>query len=328
MHALGVTMTTARGEAPGKVILLGEHAAVYGYPTLAIPVHARSASATIELSAGGRIELIAEDIGERWQSGSGRSGRLGPLAEVAEAALRSLSSPQTGLKARLSSTIPVGCGMGSSASVAIALIRAIAAASGRSLAAEEIAQLAMISERGFHGNPSGIDAEVIARNEPVLFIKGKGAASVRLGQASFRFVVANSGIASSTASVVGDVGKAYRKMQARYNAIFSQMGDLAVIGRDALERGAADRLGPLMSRAHELLREIDVSSPKLDALVEAAMGAGALGAKLSGAGRGGNVIALLKSQADERSVRDALVGAGATDICVESLGLAAREGKP
>lgn len=320
-------MAAARGEAPGKIILLGEHAAVYGYPALAIPVHARRARATVELAPGGTIELRAEGIGESWRSGAGQSSRLSPLAEAAEATLRFLGAPHTGLLARLSSTIPVACGMGSSAAVSVALVRAIAAALGRSLSAAEVAELVMVSERGFHGNPSGIDAEVISRDKPILFVKGQAAEVITPGASSFQFLVANSGIPSSTASVVGDVSQAYKRNEVRYAAIFREMADLAIAGRAALERGTPRMLGRLMTRAHKLLQDIEVSTAALDALVDAALAAGAAGAKLSGAGRGGHVVAVLDSSSDAAAVRHALVSAGAVDVCVECLDPVAVEAK-
>jgi mevalonate kinase len=312
-------MTAARGEAPGKVILLGEHSAVYGYPALAIPVHGRKAVATVAPAPDGKMTLCAEGIGECWRSGANHSSRLGPLADTAAAALRLFRASETGVRVNLSSTIPVGCGMGSSAAVSVALVRAIAAALGRSVSSDELSRLVMISERGFHGNPSGIDAAVIARDEPVLFTKGRGVMPVRPAGAAFRFLIANSGIPSSTASVVGDVARDREANRERYEAIFREMGDLAVAGKGALESGGVAALGNLMNRAHELLREIGVSTAKLDAMADGALRAGAAGAKLSGAGRGGNAIALLQSQADESAVREAFQEAGAVDICVERL---------
>ena len=185
----------------------------------------------------------------------------------------------------------------------------------------------MVSERGFHGNPSGIDAEVISRDVPILFVKGQAAEVITPGASSFQFLIADSGIPSSTASVVGDVSQAYKRDEVRYAAIFREMGDLAVAGRAALETGTPRMLGRLMTRAHKLLQEIAVSSARLDALADAAMSAGAAGAKLSGAGRGGNVIAVLNSPADRAAVRHALTSAGAVDVCAECLEPAAVEAK-
>jgi mevalonate kinase len=130
--------------------------------------------------------------------------------------------------------------------------------------------------------------------------------------APLRFVVADTGVRSSTKVAVGDVRRQYSQQPAKFARIFDECGRIAKAARQAIEIGDTKLVGKLMTENHAWLQKMTVSSPELDTLVDAALHAGALGAKLSGAGRGGNMIALVNDDAGETAVRDALQKAGAT----------------
>ena len=134
----------------------------------------------------------------------------------------------------------------------------------------------------------------------------------------FTLAIADSGIASPTKIAVGDVRRAWEQEPARFEALFDRVAAVVEAARSAIAAGEPERLGPLMDENHALLREIGVSCPELDALVAAARGAGALGAKLSGGGRGGNMIALV-TEATASQVADALRAAGAVNVIVSTV---------
>ncbi len=318
---------TSVRSAPGKVILLGEHAVVYGRRAIAIPVTGRCAEASVQVHAAGPVRLEAPQIGELWRSDGRASSLLAPLGELVFAALRHFDAEGAGLTARLRSTIPMAAGMGSGAAVAVALVRAIAAALDRPSSHEEVTRLAMIAERGFHGNPSGIDVEVTARGEPIVFSKADGARPVLPAAADFHFVLADTGVAAATAAVVGAVAAGFTEAPERYETAFDELDALATKGCDAIESGDAAELGPLMDQAQSVLAAIGVSSPEIEALVRAARNAGAAGAKLAGAGRGGHVIAIVLSPNDIPAVERACIDAGAADTCVTKLLRVPREAK-
>jgi mevalonate kinase len=316
-------MKTFSGRAVGKVILLGEHAVVYGHPALAIPICDRQAEVSLHLDSSSAIRIEAPAIGEAWSSEAARGSRLAPLGTMAREALRLFGAPDRGFTATITSAIPQSAGMGSSAAVSVALARAIAAALAHSLKTEELRELAMAAERGFHGNPSGIDAEVVIREHPILFDRYRGARTLKPAKQPFHFLIANSGERAggkSTSALVAAVADARRKDTPRYDAIFWEMGWLATAGKAVLEAGTAEQLGMVLTQAHTLLAEIGVSSAKIDKLLWAALSSGAAGAKLSGAGLGGNIVVVLSSSEDEDKVSRALQRAGAVDIIAARLG--------
>jgi mevalonate kinase len=150
----------------------------------------------------------------------------------------------------------------------------------------------------YHGTPSGIDNTVIAFEKPVYFVKDLSCEVFWVGVA-FQLVIADTGIQSPTREVVADLRSRYEADPEYYRPLFDQVGQITLRARAAIESGRAPELGALMDDNHALLQQMGVSSPALDRLVTAARQGGALGAKLSGAGWGGNVIALVT--ADSRS---------------------------
>jgi len=302
-----------RGEAPGKVILCGEHAVVYGRPALAVPllgVHAE-AEVTSGLPGTGLV-ICALDLGEECALRAAAADH--PLAALARLTLSHLGLPEPDWRVTIHSTIPVASGMGSGAAVSAALVRALAAAAGQGLPAEQVSALVYEAEKFYHGTPSGIDNTVIAYGRPVYFVRGQPPQTIPIGR-PFALAVADTGVRSSTRAVVAAVRSAWEREPARYDALFDRIAEIVQVAARALAAGMPERLGPLMDENHTLLREIGVSSPELDALVAAARAAGAGGAKLSGAGRGGNVIALVTEQTAGQVVA-ALQAAGAARVMV------------
>lgn len=216
------------------------------------------------------------------------------------------------------STIPVAGGLGSGAAVATALVRALSAYLGHSLDAGAISSLVYRTEELFHGTPSGIDNTVVAYEQAVYFGRGQPIERVKIPR-PFWLAIADSGVPSLTKASVGDVRAAWQREPEGYERWFDEIGEIVARARLALESGEVEALGPLMNANQRVLRRLDVSSPEIETLVDAALSAGANGAKLSGGGRGGNVIAVIRAGQADR-VRQALLAAGATNVIVTQVG--------
>ena len=312
--------TAVSARAPGKVILLGEHAVVYGQAAIAAPVAARWCEATVRPDGRGHgVVIEAPQLKAVWDASRADASPIAPLGEAALACLTRWGAEGMALGVRIESNIPPASGMGSGAAAAVALVRALARALGRTPQVEEVVDLAMVAERRFHGNPSGVDVQVVARRAPIWFTRAAGPEPLRPVRAAFHFVAADTGVPSPTGAVVREVSEAREREPARHGALFARIGGLVAAGRAALEAGGPEDLGPLMDRCHEALREVGVSCSEIERLVAAARAAGALGAKLSGAGRGGHVLALARSPKHAAEVAAACRAAGARDDCIFDL---------
>ncbi len=301
--------------APGKVILVGEHAVVYGRPAVAIPVFQVRARASVETGdAGQGIVIVAADLGRTFAAGRGAADpEVLPLEAAVLGVLHHLHLPlEHDLTITVSSTIPIARGLGSGAAVATAMVKALALHFSATLSAEEVSQLVYEVERLHHGTPSGIDNTVIAYERPVYFVRGEGLQTFPVGR-PLQLVIADTGVVSSTKAVVEWVRTAWQRSKDEYEALFDDVGSITRAARRAMEMGDEESLGRRMDENHRLLQDMGVSSPQLDSLVEVAKGSGALGAKLSGAGRGGNMIALVTPERRD-DVERALVSEGAQSV--------------
>ncbi len=306
--------------APGKVILFGEHAVVYGQPAIAVPVMQVQAKAVVVAepkSPGGLVRIIAPDIGlETTLDSLPQDHPFAVVISNAAATLNISHIPACSIK--INSTIPIAGGMGSGAAVSVAILRALSASWGHPLNDHQISNLVYQAEQIYHGTPSGIDNTVISYARPIYFVKGKEPEILPVG-CSFLLVIGDSGIKSPTSLVVGAVRQAWEHEPRQFERLFKVAGAITVSARKAIRSGKVESLGPLMNENHAILRQMEVSSPELDALVDAARSAGALGAKLSGAGRGGNMIALVPDGA-ATAVTIALLNAGAVRTIITEVG--------
>ncbi len=259
-------MPDAVGVGGAKLILFGEHAVVHGYPALALGV---DRTTTVSVTAG---------------DDPAHPGTLAKDRRVASLT----QSLFPGLSVHIRSDIPVGRGMGSSAALAVALVRAAAAHHGEDIDADTVFRRSLEIERIFHGNPSGVDNAVSDRGGALLYRRGPPAVLTPLPCPDLPLVVLDSGSSGDTASLVAGVA-------ARRPAIDEHLAAIGAITEQAAAHlHEPDVLGPLMYKNHERLAAIGVSTPQLDQLVALAMQHGALGAKLSGAGGGGVVVALAR----------------------------------
>lgn len=308
--------------APGKVILFGEHAVVYGRPALAAPITHLRARAVIEATDAPDVALIAPDLGRSALLSKAHPNH--PLAAVVRVVEQYLARPlATGFSLTVTSAIPIASGLGSGAAISVAVIRALAhyLKMDEGLPREDVSRLAFEVERLHHGTPSGIDNTVIAFEQPVYFMRREPRNVIEpfAPARPLRLVIGDTGVHSATKDVVGDVRRQWETDFKHFETIFDACGRLADAGRAALTGGDLTALGALMNENHEWLMRMTVSSPPLDRLVNAARDAGALGAKMSGAGRGGNMIALVTAER-ESAVEERLLSAGAVRVYKSSVG--------
>ena len=300
-------MTSA--SAPGKIILFGEHAVVYGRPALAVPVTQVHADVEISDRDTSGIWIDASDVNIHTDLNTLPSDH--PIAAVIHNLFfLSRRSPFPNLEIKISSTIPVAAGLGSGTAVTVALTRALATHIDYSMTNEQINAFAYEIEKLHHGTPSGIDNTVVTYARPVYFVKGQPIETFQVAQ-PFTIVIADTGIRAPTKESVGDVRKLWEADQAKWDNVFDEVADISFAARHVIREGRIKMLGALMDENHMYLREMTVSSPELDKLVSAARKGGALGAKMSGGGRGGNMIALVEEEISS-AVAEALISAGAT----------------
>ncbi|GJM41116.1 MAG: mevalonate kinase [Ardenticatenaceae bacterium] len=312
----------SKASAPGKIILFGEHAVVYGRPAIAAPVSQIRATASVVYSSSNLCFLVAPDVGrlDRLEDLPNDSPFARAVWLVVEAA--DLWQPP-GVTIRFHSQIPIASGMGSGAAIAAAIIRALAIHLDREdlQTNEMVSALTYEVEKIHHGTPSGIDNTVVAYEQPIWFVRQSPQNQIEPFKVAtpLHFVVADTGVRSSTKVAVEDVRRQYSEQPAKFAGIFDACGRIAQAARQAIEAGDVAKVGQLMTENHTWLQKMTVSSPELDNFVNVALQAGALGAKLSGAGRGGNMIALVTDEKMEANVSQALQNEGATNLLTTTL---------
>jgi mevalonate kinase len=308
-------MPAISATAPGKAILFGEHAVVYNRPAIAVPVTEVSAHA-VAVFARDQVMIEAPDI-QLFAPLSSLPNEH-PLTLLFTAIQNTLNLDHfPAFKLKITSTIPIAAGLGSGASVSVAAARAITAYLGYSLSAGQLSDIAYEVEKYHHGTPSGIDNTVIAYAKPIYFIRNQPIEILNVSS-PFTLIIADSGVPSPTRTAVNGVRQRWTASPDPYNTWFDQIAELTHTAHRIITSGDPRDLGPLMLSNHALLQKIGVSIPELDRLVVAAMNNGAWGAKLAGAGAGGNMIALVPPDKVEH-ISASLVQAGAVRTVVSHI---------
>lgn len=266
---------SAVGHARGKAILLGEHAVVYGVPALV---------AGLEVGATASA-VIAEELAIDWVDQ--RLPESDPLYEALARLTAAFGAPPVHL--RLELALPSGMGLGASAALGVAAARAVRELGSQP--SEPLGPAVDAWERVFHGNPSGVDAAAAELGGVLRFVRGEKPVPLELGT-SFDLCMCLAAPPASTKEMVEQVRRERDQDPAAFQEKLEEIRHLVEAGAVALSRGDAAQLGALMSRNHELLRKFQLSTTALEKARDLALGAGALGAKLTGSGGGGALIAL------------------------------------
>ena len=266
----------------GKIILLGEHAVVYGYPALAAALDRGVIVAPVPTTKGMRLDIPAWNVSVKVDDDHPVARSLAAVADALE-----LGRPALSLVG--DAQIPHGAGLGSSAALAVAIARALLIHAKRAAEPSTLAHAATASETLVHGKPSGVDVAMAIAGGIGVFRRSTGLRSIA-NPPTLRVLVGPSGVPRSTGTMVERVAEATSSLPG--DKRLSELGGLTDTGTSALLARDLAGLGAAMNRAHALLAELGVSTPELDALCETARAGGAYGAKLTGAGGGGAVIAI------------------------------------
>jgi mevalonate kinase len=287
----------------GKVILLGEHGVVYGRPAIAAAL-SRGAEAHAEPAPRARLEIAPWGVALDADQMKLADERHEQLRE-AFCALLAAYPERPSLCVRVRLSLPGAAGLGGSAAMSVAIVRAIDEALGLTRAPESVAELALSAERVFHGNPSGIDSALAASGGVALYRKGQPLEPLKVAR-KLTLVVGHSGEPGMTRETVAQVGRQHARNPAKLEQIFDGMEALVVNGKTALAQGELWRFGQLMVLNQKLLSSLMLSTARLEEMCEAAEKAGALGAKLTGGGGGGCMIALCENAPAAERVQAAL----------------------
>ncbi len=301
------------GHAPGKIILFGEHAVVYGKPAIAAPLPQLLAHAMVYRDQHCLIE--ATDLNRTIDVAA--ADQDDPFACSVRLVCSELGEPLPPWRIVVHSDIPIASGLGSGAAIAAAIIRAMLHAFGATLSLTRLSELVYEVEKLHHGTPSGIDNMVVVYGQPLWFVRGRPPEPFNVG-APLHLLIADSGVSSPTRVTVATVRKGWQADRTAYEIDFDSIGELVHSARREIEAGNILALGRLMDENQKALTKLDVSSSELEGLITAARSSGALGAKLSGGGRGGNMIALVEHP-DQASVANALAKAGAKAVLATTL---------
>jgi mevalonate kinase len=298
-----------RAVACGKVILVGEHSVVHGQPALAAglpdalvleaaPLGDRQAPTTLSIPQWDLALALAPGVQH-------------PVARAALEVLAHCDGPLTGWAVRGHARIPAQAGLGSSAALTVALARLVL---GQGADPAELVLASLVGERVFHGNPSGVDSEVAARGGVLRFVRGETPRPISWA-GPLRIVLVPSGVARHTAVQVAKVQDKVDRWPMIARPMLEALGAATDRAQLALESGDLAGLGEIMNMAHQLLGGLGVSSWILDELCAVARQAGALGAKLTGAGGGGCMLAL--PPPDAGPVLEAFRARGLAPLVVE-----------
>ena len=292
-----MTKEVGVGQAHSKIILIGEHAVVYGYPAISLPLLEVKVTCRV-VPAATPWRLFEEDT----------------LSMAVYASLEYLNITDAYIRCQIDSAIPEKRGMGSSAAISIAAIRAVFDYYQEKLPRDVLEILVNRAEMIAHMNPSGLDAKTCLSDQPIRFIKNVGFEELAMDLSAY-LVIADTGVYGHTREAIQVVeSKGKEALPFLY-----ALGELTQQAEEAIKARDAVMLGEILTKAHGNLKEIGVSSLEADTLVETALHHGALGAKMSGGGLGGCIIALVADYHQAQDLAERLEEKGAVQTWIESL---------
>lgn len=304
-----ISEKTATGVANSKLILVGEHAVVHGQPAIAIPFPLVGVESIVEYVPGAVKLDSAFYHGPIDSAPSSLEGIVNCIKET----LDYLEMPCKDLMIQIKSSIPPGKGLGSSASVAIAVIKSLFNYAKRTYTEDELLHLANVAEMFAHGAPSGIDSLTITSEHPVWYEREQSVDYIK-PTCDFYFIVADTGRMADTRSAIESVAQRLKAAPKRFQGKLEKLGEITHQVKDALEKASKQLLGQLLNEAQKELEELGVSDAGLNRLIYFALQEGALGAKLTGGGNGGCIIALARNELHSQQLTEKLLQFGAQAV--------------
>lgn len=293
----------AEGKGYGKCILFNEHFVVYGIPSIVSAI-GDVTTAAVEKTKSGGVQLIDNRPATPGYKEEKREQQKDSLRRILEAMQ---INPEESIKITLAGNLYAASGVGASAASCTAIARALNAFYNRGLTDERINEIAYEGEKGYHGDPSGVDNTASTYGGLIWFVRGeKNTFDLIKMRNPVEIVMGNTGKVSNTKAAVAGVKERKEKSPEKYNTLFAEAGEVAKAARKALEANKVSEVGKLMNRNHALLQQIEVSSSELDLLVETAITNGAVGAKMTGSGLGGYMVALTPGAQLQDKVANAL----------------------
>ncbi|WP_203641251.1 mevalonate kinase [Levilactobacillus andaensis] len=307
---------TTIGKSNAKIILIGEHSVVFGQPAIALPLPSVTTTVVMSQTTHGQTLFSRYYDGPIAQMGQNLAG----VAALIQALLTRFEAQDTAFHMAITSDLPAERGMGSSAAVAVAITRAMYSYFQRPLTRDLLLATVDIAEQITHGNPSGLDAATASSDVPIWFVPHQETLQIPFTLQGY-LVIADSGIKGQTGKAVAAVARRKTTFPQETDAQISKLGQLSTAARQALATPDLPQLGHILNDAQQQLAGLGVSSTELNQLIHVALTAGALGAKLTGGGMGGCLIALCPDLATTERVKTSLLAAGATDTWTEAFNL-------
>jgi mevalonate kinase len=314
-------MSHGKASAPAKVILFGEHFVVYGSPAILAAINKRiSVEAHTIIHDENKI-VIRSDIGvageyrnngkfNAVEGGSKAKAVLDPLYGAIRRVLLMRNKKNIGIEIGISSRVPTGIGLGSSAASCVATVAAVDSLFQKTPSREKVCKLAIESERLIHKRTSGADCYVSTFGGLIQYYsKSKSFKNIETKE-SLSLVVANTGIKHSTSDLVAGVKKFKETNRTLFESLSKQATDICLQACTAIESGKCDKIGELMNENQIILQQIGISHHKVRDIIDICSKAGAIGAKMTGAGGGGAVIALAASKQESNKIASHIKAAG------------------
>lgn len=303
------------GNSHAKIILMGEHSVVYGEPAIALPLP--SVTTKVLITANHQRKQTIES---RYFTGSFSElpEKMAGIQKLIASLVTHFHGESDGWHMKIDSDISAERGMGSSAACAVAIVRAWFDLYDTNLDRQSLLKWVAVEEQITHRNPSGLDAATVSSNDPIWFKKGEKGSPIALNL-NATMVIADTGIKGATREAIQTVQNHLKDEPHKSQQLIHHLGELTTNSKIAIVENHPDVLGNYLTAAHQDLATLGVSDEQLDHLVNTAINQGALGAKLTGGGRGGCMFAITNSALGARKIASLLKDAGATATWIQPL---------